>query len=379
MRRLRMMALGLAVVTSFLACGDDGARRGAVLGAAQLLRTLPAPQGGGHEELARVHHMTEVAAFGGHAVWNERRRSGWILVHATSRRVERLPLAAGRAASAIDLGPGPDGTPTLVYSRCDQPAECAVHAYDLRRNTDRRLTELDRAGTVVERASIWGGDIAFVRRTIGSAHVDVLLRDGATGRLDDIPSEPPVTCWHGARPGRYCRAEIQSLDLGAELLAHSWTGRFEADYSVPGTPHVMRRSDGADRRLFTGYISGACGSLEGNSVQVHGHTVQYIRRLYNCSYESSYLRRYDFATRRTTRVNPPPLRRGNGIAHAMARDGRETYWLYVKRNRPYETHPDTCNAGNGGDCRMLRSRDLRFTPAQPGDPRPSDGAQDGSA
>jgi hypothetical protein len=379
MRHVIMLALSLVVVMTCVACGDrDDAQADRVLGIPQLLRTLP-PAGREPEELARVQRVTEVAAFGGHAVWNERRRGGWILVHATSRRVERLPLPAGRAASAIDLGPGPDNTPTLVYARCDRAADCSAHAYDLRRNTDRRMTELDRAGTVVERASIWGDDIAFVRRTIGSADVDVLLRDGATGRLDKVPSEPAVTCLYGTRPGPSCRAEIQSLDLGAELLAHSWTGRFADDYSIPGTPHVMRRSDGRDRRLFIGFISGACGSVEGNSVQVSAHTVQYIRRLYNCSYESSYLRRYDFSTRRTTRVNPPPLRRGNGIAHAMARDGRDTYWLYVKRTRPYASYPDTCDAGKGGGCRILRSRDLRFIPAQPGDPLPSDGAENGTA
>jgi len=105
----------------------------------------------------------------------------------------------------------------------------------------------------------------------------------------------------------------------------------------------------------------------------------YIRRLYNCAYDSSYLRRYDFSTRRTTRVNPPPLRRGNGIADAMARDGRDTYWLYVKRTRGSENHPDTCDAKKGGGCRILRSRDLRFIPAQPGDPRPSDGTENGTA
>lgn len=379
MRRVMMSALGLVIVMTCVACGDgEDTKADGVLGVPQLLRTL-APLGRGPEELARVERMTEVAAFGGHAVWNERRRSGWILVHATSRRVERLPLAAGRAASAIDLGPGADGTPTLVYARCDQAADCSVHAYDLRRNTDRRMTELDRAGTVVERASVWRDDIAFVRRTIGSANVDVLLLDGVSGRLDKVPSEPAVECLYGARPVRSCRAEIQSLDLGAELLAHSWTGRFADDYSVPGTPHVMRRSDGRDRRLFTGYISEACGSLAGNAMQVRGHTVQYIRRLYNCAYDSSSLRRYDFSTRRTTRVNPPPLRRGNGIAHAMARDGRDTYWLYVKRTRPYESYPDTCDASKGGGCRILRSRDLQFIPAQPGDPRPSDGAENGIA
>jgi hypothetical protein len=360
-------------------CGNaDDATPDAVSGTPRLLRTLGKSAGPGPITLARVNHVTEIAAFGGHVVWNERRRGGWILVHASRSRVERLPVAPGREASAIDLGPGPDGSPTLVYTRCDAPTDCATHAYDLRHNTDRRLTELDAAGTVVERASIWGDDIAFARRGAGSASVEVLLRDGATGRVDKVPSEPALKCLYGGRPGPSCHSEIQSLDLGADLLAHVWTGTFAGDYSEPGTPHVMRRSDGRDRRLFTGYISGACGSLEGADVQVRGSTVQFIRHLYNCTYNSSYLLRYDAATRRTTRVDPAPLRRGSGGAFAMARDGRDTYWLYSPSTTAWANAPDTCDARNGG-CRILRSRDLRFIPRQRGDPRPSDGAENGTA
>ena len=253
-----------------------------------------------------------------------------------------------------------------------------MHAHDLRSNTDRRLTELETPGAVLERASIWHDEIAFVRRSIGSPNVEVLLRDGTTGRLRTVPSEAPVKCLDGGRPGPYCRADIQSLDLGADLLAHVWTGRFARDYSQPGTPHVMRRSDGRDRRLLTGYVSGACGSLAGSDVQVRGPTVQYVRRLFNCTYDSSYLLRYDVSTHRSTFVNPPPMRRGRGGAHAMARDGRETYWLYSKRVAQFETDPSACLAAHGG-CRILRSRDLRFRPAQPGDPRPSDGAENGTS
>lgn len=285
-------------------------------------------------------------------------------------------MAPGSAAFAIDLGPSPGGAPTLLYTRCHSPRNCSVHAYDLNRNTDRRLTELETPGAVLQRASMWHDDIAFVRRNSGSPNVEVLLRDGATGRLQTVPSEAPVRCLDGGRPGPDCRADIPSLDLGADLLAHVWTGRFASDYSQPGTPHVMRRSDGRDRRLLTGYVSGACGSLAGNDVQVRGHTVQYVRRLYNCTYDSSYLLRYDVATRRSTFVNPPPMRRGRGGAHAMARDGRDTYWLYSKRVTQFETDPSACNTKYGG-CRVLRSRSLRFLPAQPGDPRPSDGAENG--
>jgi hypothetical protein len=378
-RHALISAIGLLVAMTCAGCGnrDDGPTR-AVSTTPHLLRTIAPSTGRGPVVLARVNHLTEIAAFGGHVVWNERRAGGWILVHAFGTRVERLPVAPGREASAIDLGPGPDGSPTLLYARCGRPTDCAVHAYDLRRNRDRRLTELDAAGTVVERASIWRDDIAFARRRIGSANVEVLLRHGATGRLEQVPSETPVTCLYGGHPGPNCHAEIQSLDLGADLVAHVWTGVFAGDYSQPGTPHVMRRSDGRDRTLLTGYVSGACGSLAGTDVQVRARTVQFIRRLYNCTYDSSYVLRYDAATRRTTRVDPAPLRRGRGGAHAMARDGRDTYWLYSKRTAQFESSPDVCAARNGG-CRILRSRDLRFIRPQPGDPRPSDGAEDGTA
>jgi hypothetical protein len=65
-------------------------------------------------------------------------------------------------------------------------------------------------------------------------------------------------------------------------------------------------------------------------------------------------------------------------------------WKHVRR---YDANAQsrmgaTAHAGKAGDLlgrlRMLeryglRSRDLRFRPAQPGDPRPSDGAENGTS
>lgn len=371
MPRALLTALCGLIAAAVAGCG--GGAPGAVDGAPQFLRAVPPAARSGPSTVSRVGRLTELAAFDGHVVWNEPTGRGWMLVHAFGGRIERLPLRPAREMFAIDLGPGPEGSPTLVYTRCTRPGDCAIHAYDLRTDSDRRLRELEAPGTVLGRASIWRDDLAFTRRAAGSPDVEVLLRDGTTGRLDSVPTEAAMSCGRASRPGIDCRAEVESLDLGEELVAHAWVGEFASDYSQPGTPHVVRRSDGRDLRLFTGFISGACGSLEGLDVQVSASVVQYIRPLYNCTYNSTYLHRYDTAARRGTRVDPPPLRRGVGTAYAMARDGRDTYWLYDPRVMPARSAPRPCK-GRGG-CRILRSRDLPFGPARPGDPRRSDGAE----
>lgn len=337
-----------------------------------LVRTLPLKQGGGPVEIARPAATTEVTALGGHVVWSERRAGRWWLVHAHGRRVAPLPLASSSASFAVDLGAAPDGSPLLLYTRCIALNVCTVHAFDLRRRSDRRMTELEAPGTVLTRASTWRGDVAYARRRAGSPVVEVLLRDGATGKVRRVASEPPLRCMYDTPPGRSCHSEVLSLDLGADLLAHVWAGRFADEYSQPGTLHVLTRADDRDRRLVTGYVSDACGSVAAADAQVHGHVVQYVRRLYNCAYRSSYLHRYDVRTRRETRINPSPLRRNHGGAHAMARDGRDTVWLYSPRTTDFEPSPSACKSG----CRLVRSRDLPFRPLRPGDPRASDGAED---
>ena len=59
----------------------------------------------------------------------------------------------------------------------------------------------------------------------------------------------------------------------------------------------------------------------------------------------------------------------------MTRDGRDTYWLHSNHTTDTETWPGTCDRG----CRIIRSKDLRFAPRRPQDPRASDGSENSTS
>ena len=74
-------------------------------------------------------------AYGGRVVWAELGDPGWQLKTLEAGRPVDLPIAPFKSDGALDVGPGEDGTPTLVFSRCERTAEggttgCDVFRYD---------------------------------------------------------------------------------------------------------------------------------------------------------------------------------------------------------------------------------------------------------
>lgn len=370
-----MLAAGLLVL-AVAGCGEadrqasSPARPGPT--AQSATRTLPS----GFHVVGKVSDPTELAAYGGHLVWNQRKAGRWRLFHLRGRKVEPLPIATAPRPFRIDLGTDRAGATVLTYVRCASAERCEPHSYDLRSRADRRLTEIEAPGSTVDRVSSWGGDLAFVRRPTNGYDVELHLRtaDGTTSRLPSGLESPQKPIYCGTRPElrRFCSSEIESLDLGENLVAHVWTANYDVDYSDPGVLHVLRRSDGRDRRQVQGYISGACGSVVPFDAQVRGTTVQYVRDLYNCSFTSTYFHRYDVQSRKETRVEAPELRSHRALAIAMARDGDDTFWLMRRKG----SGRSDCD---GASCSIIRSRGLTFRGLRKSDPRPSDGAENGTA
>src|SRR4051794_38067818 len=70
--------------------------------------------------LARSSFPTAVTAFRGHVVWSSYhpRTRTYSLREWFRGHTRTLPVTRRDVAFDVDLGPGPDGTPTAVYSRC---------------------------------------------------------------------------------------------------------------------------------------------------------------------------------------------------------------------------------------------------------------------
>ena len=97
----------------------------------------------------------------------------------------------------VDLGPGPNGTPVVVYSRCTTEPPlgpsipdytrgrgCDVHLYDLETGKEQLLAGVSRAGVDEVLPTIWGTRVAYVRSR--TAYV----RDTGFGGADQRRSGP---------------------------------------------------------------------------------------------------------------------------------------------------------------------------------------------
>jgi len=112
------------------------------------------------EVLAVTGGPTMVSAFGGVAAWSERDpASGMyrLIAAQAGRQPEPLPIAPRAVPFDVDVGPGANREPVLVYSRCrDEPGYgalagltfvpawarargCDVYGYDLRRQKEAKL------------------------------------------------------------------------------------------------------------------------------------------------------------------------------------------------------------------------------------------------
>ena len=111
-------------------------------------------------------------AYGGRVVWAELGDLGWQLKTLDAGRPADLPIAPFKSDGALDVGPGEDGSPTLVFSRCERTAEggttgCDVFRYDFASRAESPVTTINTPAAVETLPSVWGRRIAFMRRVPG--------------------------------------------------------------------------------------------------------------------------------------------------------------------------------------------------------------------
>jgi len=207
---------------------------------------LPSSAAGEPRVLAEEAEPTPVAAYGGWVAW-----SRWDAASNRFRLVAArgdgapvvLPVRSRSVAFDVDLGPGADGAPVAVYSRCRRevpgrdwnPAYypppyrlgrgCSIYQLDLETGRERQV--LSRRGYSLVEPSIWRGTLAVVvqGRRKDDVHVAKVKRVHGRARFERVRA--------GSRP-HIDFGGPTGLDLTRGALAIGW--RSFADRRCPEHP-----------------------------------------------------------------------------------------------------------------------------------------------
>lgn len=141
-----------------------------------------------------------IAAYGGWVAWSEPDAEGkWSVWtwHAGERR--RLDLQRRDVPFDLDVGPGPDGTPTVAFSWCAKDPDpappfgvlpgataqrCGLYAIDLvhgiRDGIPSVVVPRSERGSSLSTPSLWGNRIAYQERVAGTPVTRMYLYDRRT-------------------------------------------------------------------------------------------------------------------------------------------------------------------------------------------------------
>ena len=190
-----------------------------------------------------------------------------------------LPVRAQRIPFDADVGPGPDGTPQIVYSRCRSDAAgqvpvspetgCDLYRFDLAAQTETRIAVRSSATADETLPTIWRDRIAWVSvRNGGLPRVlEGALAGGAARAVSLVPGrECGYRSFSAGREQRVCRATISAtlreLDLYDGRLAAVMTTHGVRDTNgneevrtvrIGGTPVLLARVHPGEmsiRRIF---------------------------------------------------------------------------------------------------------------------------------
>ncbi|HEY4099181.1 MAG TPA: hypothetical protein VGM33_26900 [Baekduia sp.] len=310
-------------------------------GAAALIAALGTPVAAGaaaapSTDLAPVTSDSSISAYGGWVVWSEQDPDGaWALVAWHDGAKVRLAAARRSVPFDADVGPGPDGRPTVLFSRCATEASgitqtpwavsqgCRLRALDPATGVERAAGVPRPAGASDSTPSRWRGRIAFQRRIPGDAVSQVMVYDIKTHRTR--------TLRHGAVshhcpfgdgcPKSIFAGEVGEMDLGAKNLAFSWLVTAPAvEGAGPGWEmRIDPLSGGAPVLVGSGYTSGACGGRAPLSPNATATGLWFLSQIAHCEdIEGLVTSASPTGALSTTHVP-------DGVAWRIARDGATVY------------------------------------------------------
>lgn len=158
--------------------------------------------------IAPLHGGTTIESFGDVQVWSDYDASekNWHLVVDSDGVISTLPVPAAARTIEADVGPGPSGSPLLVYRLC--PSGCHLVVSGVDGSDPRAVPGSDEA----RHPTIWGDRVVWVR---GANHVITSLLDGSGRRM--LRGAPRRLCQPANRqPRASCEATTNPTVTGLQ-------------------------------------------------------------------------------------------------------------------------------------------------------------------
>ena len=231
-------------------------RRLLCLAAACAPALLPAPAAAQDTVLARVDRPTPIAAYGGRVAWSVRDPATDRFALVTQDGP--VPVPTRGVAFDVDLGPGPDGGVTAVYSRCrTEPPNfvqlvrgrgCDIYTFDFAAGTERRVAAVSSPSASEAWPTIHKGRIAFARLYDNKRDYPYLYVNAGEGSRR-MPGGQRNTCSRG-RCTDNRRSEPFELELYGRRLAFSWRYTdFAEGFAYDLRLDDVQAGDGDPRRI----------------------------------------------------------------------------------------------------------------------------------
>lgn len=297
--------------------------------------------------LASALDSSAITAYGGQVVLSKRdpQTGNWALVRWHAGVVDVLPVAQRSVPFDADAGPGRDGKPVVVYSRCRQePAltlglaptpdwqtarGCDVYELTLSGTpAERKLTAVSSASQSETTPSTWRGGVAFVRHADGAFVPKVLYLAPGAKRLRVLGGGSVQTCTQAA----YCRFAqrhdgVDQLDLGPKRAAYVWrmTGGAVYGTGVVWELRAVPLAGGPATLLDAGLISGTCGFGLPSAPSAARSPIAYLDAGADCDVAQTFFATADPVTGAHAQAPTP-----GGLAAGAAHDGNAIYVLRTK-------------------------------------------------
>jgi len=104
-----------------------------------------------------------VAGYGGYLGWSEfdRKHRRYRLMSAYDGRVSRLSVRGSNAPFDVNIGPGSDGKPVAVYTRCQRRQRCRIYEYSFALHREKRIRLPQNAVGSARLPTVWRSRLAY--------------------------------------------------------------------------------------------------------------------------------------------------------------------------------------------------------------------------
>jgi hypothetical protein len=351
--------------------------------------------------VTQLDRETTLSTFAGHLVWSARDAvsGGYRLMDAFHGAIRPLPVAERTVPFDVGLGPGPDGRPLAVYSRCaKEPADldfdglprwadatgCKLRVYSFATRRERGLPGQASSGRSGFLPSVWRRRIAFFRAPPAATPARGVPVPGLRlGRLDGRGDARTLPVGDGPiSPSPHVRLRLltpSALHLVGHhlVLGLQWSGTSAAQGGHGTTDIRLLNVDPRQARrpslIASGVVGEGCLHILVSPVIDHD-TITMVKR--DTCFGSS-IKRYQISTGRrfSAKISGDPVAMARSATYAsdavallatprykLLRAGDTCAPAYA--TLPNETMPDAT------PCDLLRTSRLVFTPERLRGPLP---------